>query len=276
MIMKHLEMAVEEVRSLGYTPVYAAIYGSQNYGLDTYSDDHQSDYDVQVIVMPSLYDLVFKGASVSRTVEYKGGQIDIKDVVTASTVILKMNPRYLEILLTPFYLTFPGGEYMEEVRSLLPSLLSQRAPLFARALFGCFQEKIGKAQSAAPKSAEKIRKYGYDGKELHHALRLKLMLEDFEKTGRMILHPPAHEIPYLVKLKNNEIPLEEVADLSRLWVDEATALAQRLFSGTITDEAYDYIMAISRQALYLALCCEASGIQSVQDAVAAKEVKTDE
>lgn len=271
MIMKQLESAVEKVREMGYTPVYAALYGSQNYGLDVYGDEYQSDYDVKVIVIPSLHDMVFKDAKVSFTIDYDGGQIDVKDAITMTTIISKMNTQYLEILLTPFYIILPGGEYMEEMRGLLGQLLAERAPLFAKAAFGHFQEKIKKAQHVSPSSADKIEKYGYDGKQLHHALRLKLMLEDFEKTGRVVLHPQSDQVAFLIRIKKNEVPFEELYESSKLWFDEITQCANRIISTrSVSGEAAEDAMNITRQALYMSLKSEAMGIQKVLEA---KEVK---
>lgn len=274
MIMKQLESAVEKVRAMGYRPVYAALYGSQNYGLDVYGDEYQSDYDVKVIVMPSLHDMVFKDAKVSLTIDYDGGQIDVKDAITMTQIICKMNTQYLEILLTPFYLVLPGGEYMEEMRGLLWQLLAERAPLFAKATFGHFQEKIKKAQHVSPSSAEKIEQYGYDGKQLHHALRLKLMLEDFEKTGRVVLHPPSDQVAYLIRIKKNEVPFEEMFAASKLWHDEISQCANRIIaSRPVSGDAAEEVMRLTKQALYMALRCEAMGMKNVIDA---KEVMKNE
>lgn len=274
MIMKHLESAAQKVREMGYTPIYAALYGSQNYGLDVYGEDYQSDYDVKIIVMPTLHDLVFKGSQVSMTIDYEGGQIDVKDAISMTQIIAKMNTQYLEILLTPFYLVFPGGEYMEELRALLPSLLKDRAPIFSRATYGHFQEKLTRATRVSPSSEARIRKYGYDGKSLHHALRLKLMLEDFEKTERMVLHPPSDQVAYLLRLKKNEIPLEEVVNLVALWDRDIADCANRIIDKyDISDISSDLAMSKTKQALYFALKSEAMGVQSVRDA---KEVRSDE
>lgn len=267
MIMKHLNSAVEKVREMGYTPVYAALYGSQNYGLDIYADAYQSDYDVKVIVMPTLHDLVFKGSQISMTVDYEGGQIDIKDAISMTNVLCKMNPGYLEILLTPFYLVFPGGEYMEDLRDLLPRLLTERATMFAKAVYGHFQQKIENAQKLTPSSEEKIRKYGYDGKQLHHALRLKLMLEDFEKTNRMVLHPSVANWTLLKKLKQNEISLEDAVPMSRQWWYEITECANRIIAlGPNEDLSYSEAMNLTKRALYFALKAEATGGSSILEA----------
>lgn len=266
MIMKHLEAAVEHVRKLGYVPVYAALYGSQNYGLDIYGESYQSDYDVKVVVMPTLYDVVYEKCRVSTTIEYEGGQIDLKDALSMTEMFLKMNPSYLEILQTPFYLVFPGGEYMEELRSLLPTLLIERAPIFAKASYGHFQEKIKKMSHVTSSTAEKIKKYGYDGKHAHHAFRLKLMLEDFEKTGRVVLHPPTDSVAYLLRLKANDVPLEEVLPQVQLWHDQFVACAERIIASCeVIKDSADHALSKTRQALYLALKSPTE-INSVMDA----------
>ena len=261
MIMQHLESAVEMVRGMGYVPVYAALYGSQNYGMDVYCENHQADYDVKVIVMPSIHDVVFKRMTVSRTVEYDGGVIDIKDVLSMSENICKANPQYLEILLTPFYLTFPGGEYLETIRSRTQDLLSSRRGEFARAVFGCFHGKLKDAFRVKPSTQDNITKFGYDGKSLHHALRFKLMLEDFEKTGRMVLHPPSEHTTFLINLKLNEIPLDRIFPLVDLWGTEAEQCANRIIqtASPVSESCADEIMSETRRALYFALKSDLMG-----------------
>lgn len=259
MIMKHIESAVQKVRDLGYRPVYAALYGSQNYGLDVYSDDYQSDYDVKIVVMPSLHDMVFKGSQVSMSIEYEGGLIDIKDPISMTSIIAKMNPQYLEILQTPFYMVYPGGEYMEDLRDMLPQMLTERASLFAKASYGMFQTKISEAQKITPASEDKIRQFGYHGKPLHHALRLKLMLEDFEKTMKVVLHPSIQHLDLLAKLKRNEVPLDDAVTMSQQWWKDITDCANRIIATHGDPEGMSFEEAVhkTRQALYLALKSEA-------------------
>lgn len=269
MIMKHLEAAVEKVREMGYTPIYAALYGSQNYGLDVYTDNYQSDYDVKVVVMPTLHDLVFKESSVSMTIEYDGGQIDIKDVISMTRTICKSNVQYIEILLTPFFLVYPGGEYMESLRALTPRFLEENAHSFAKATYGHFKEKIAKAQKISPSSEERIKTYGYDGKQLCHALRLKLILEDFEKTFNYILHPPSDYTNLLLRLKRNEVPCEEAMSLAQLWSTEIVDCANRIIATPVVKRERDAateMMDETKRALYLALRSEAMGVETIKDA----------
>lgn len=123
MILEMMDKAVDKVRDLGMKPVYISLYGSQNYGLDTYEEEHASDYDFKVVVMPTIFDTVFKSDRISMTVDYEGGQIDIKSAIAMTEIYGKMNQQYLETLATPFYRVYEDGEYMEIIRSALPQLM---------------------------------------------------------------------------------------------------------------------------------------------------------
>jgi len=62
-----LQRAKEEVEKRGYTVMYIAIYGSQNYGLETES----SDLDYKAITLPSLDDLVQNSSPLSTVIEFE-------------------------------------------------------------------------------------------------------------------------------------------------------------------------------------------------------------
>lgn len=259
MIMKALDAAVEAVKQRGYVPVYAALYGSQNYGLSIHTDDYQSDYDVKVVVMPELFDLVFGRPTVSETIVYEFGQVDIKDVVSMADIICRMNPSYLEILETPYYLIFPGGEFMESFRHRLINLLEDRAQIFVHACGGMFSEKRQKMKRPTPKTMERIATYGYEGKEAHHMLRIKLLLEEFHRTGRLILYPPSHEHENLMRLKKNEMSCAEVDNLCELWAQQVNAVIRKYDEAEVKNDTADDFMHEARHALYESLLSEAAG-----------------
>ena len=92
------------------------------------------------------------------------------------------------------------------------------------------------------------------------------MLEDFEKTGRMVLHPPSDQVPYLTRLKKNEVPLEEAASQAMLWNQDIVECANRIIKASdVTDEVSSKMMDATRNAVYFAVRSEASGIQKVMD-----------
>lgn len=249
MILDKLDKAVEHVRSLGHVPVYAALYGSQNYGMDLYTDEYQSDLDFKIIVMPTLFDMVFKKPHISKIIDFEGGQIDIKDTATMAEQFGKMNPSYLEILKTPYYrICHPAGGYMEDVRQLLGDLMKQRARLFVSALAGTYANK--ERQLFFPDHETGMA--DYNGKAAHHMYRLLLMLKDFDLTGSFVLHPPQSEKKTLEDLKLHNHATGDVFIYQADWARELTSIAQRISQENpeVSSDALDEAMRLSRQAHY--------------------------
>ena len=68
-LVDKLKKQKEILVSQGYSVAYICIYGSQNYGLDTYTDKYTSDVDMKAIVVPTLDDLISNSKPVSTTIE---------------------------------------------------------------------------------------------------------------------------------------------------------------------------------------------------------------
>jgi hypothetical protein len=213
---------------LGYFPVYVSVHGSQNYGLDVYTDTYQSDYDFKCIVLPSLWDLIEGRRPASMTVETEGGQIDIKDIRVFCDALERMNPAYLESLATEHHAILTGGERMREIRALLPAMMGERAAIFARTCCGLFEDKAQRMCHDSPAVHEKIMQYGYDGKQPHHMARLMHQLRAFEACGEFVLPAPEKARALLMRLKKNEISLAEVQKMIPDWRTEIRETAQRI------------------------------------------------
>jgi len=252
MIDTKLHTAADYVASLGYSPVYTAIYGSQNYGLAIRTEDYQSDYDFKCIVLPSLWDLAEGRKPASLTVDTAEGQIDIKDIRVFVDVLLRMNPSYLECLATENAWVLPGGEGIGEMRALLPQLMKENGTAFARVCCGLFEEKAKQMRHPYPSAADKIERFGYDGKQVHHMYRLLLLLRAFEESGTLCLAVPKGEKPLLTSLKLNRIPLDEAERMIAGWRQELHALRARIGQAypTAGHEAADAIRRISHRMVY--------------------------
>lgn len=249
---QRLQAAADYVSSLGYTPVYVALYGSQNYGLAVEQSDYHSDYDYKCIVLPSLKDLVMESKPASRAVDTQEGQIDIKDIRVFADVVIKMNPSYLECLSTENALIFPGGERFGEMRTLLPQLMKEKGAAFARVCCGLFEEKAKQMRHPYPAAAEKIGKYGYDGKQTHHMYRLLLMLRAFMESGQFCLAVPQEEKPLFMDLKLNRIALDEAESMISVWRKEMKLMREEIFRrhSVHGSEAAEEILRLSREMVY--------------------------
>lgn len=255
-ITAKLQAVSAYVTELGYHPIYVALYGSQNYGLDVYSDEYQSDFDYKVIVIPKLWDLVRDSKPVSTVLDYGGGHIDVKDVRVYMDTAMKLNPAYLEILLTDNYIAVNEGiNVMPSMRLYVNGLLHGMAPLFVKAAYGMFLEKKKAMCHPYPTIAWKIEKWGYDGKQVHHMYRLLIMLRAFKETGKLNLFPPEEERKFMIDLKLNHYSLEEVLPMIEVWESEITAIRQELEQKYPVIDPYwkQRMVDASRQLIYA--CC---------------------
>lgn len=217
MFEEKLRAAADHVAALGYMPVYVSLHGSQNYGLDVYTKEYQSDFDFKCVVLPSLWDLVQGKKPASLTVATDDGQIDIKDIRIFCDTLERMNPAYLESIATQHQLVLSGGERMAEIRVLLPELMGEQSSRFAQACTGLFEDKAKRMQHDCPAAHDRIVRFGYDGKQAHHMYRLKLLLDRFEQTGEMQLAVPQEAHALLIQLKLNRIPLDDVLEMIPGW-----------------------------------------------------------
>lgn len=194
---------------LSYGPAYMCLYGSQNYQLDAHTDEYQSDFDYKAIVIPTLKDLVFDSKPVSKVVDVENGQVDVKDIRAFFATLMKCNPQYVECMLTDYWY---GDEEFEIARALMPAFVWELRESFIKACYGMMLEKFSALQHPYPSVLERLNKFGYDPKQLHHMLRLYKMMQDFDDVERVVLVPENRE--YLMSVK-----------LGAYSVDEAVAIA---------------------------------------------------
>lgn len=150
------------------------LQGSQNYGLDLYTDEYKSDIDTKVIVIPSLEEIVMNKKPISTThICPNNEHIDIKDIRLYFENFKKQNINFLEILFSEFYII------NEKYHDLWDELIADRELVAhyninqaLRCMVGMSMEKKKALTHPYPTIIDKIKKYGYDGKQLHHIIRM--------------------------------------------------------------------------------------------------------
>lgn len=158
---------------------FTALYGSQNYHLET----GLSDIDTKTLVIPSFKNLV-NGKILSTTVETKDGLDDRKDLRKMFEQFLKQNPSYLEILasreveVNPLY-----QEEYNELISMTDEIVHYNPKALFWATFGTILQKQKSMLEVKPTTKDNIEKYGYDGKNASHILRLNNLYTSL-KQGR--------------------------------------------------------------------------------------------
>ena len=202
-IMKRLQEHYDE--ALWYFPenriVGIFLQGSQNYGLDY----EGSDIDTKLIVVPSLEDIVLNKKPVSTThVRANDEHIDFKDVRLYMDTFKKQNLNFLEILFTPFKIVNPmyADEWnrLVERREEIARMNEFRA---VKSMKGIALEKFHAMEHKYPSKLDIIDKYGYDGKQVSHLIRVDDYLKRYIKGERYesCLRPTESKRDEIMKFK---------------------------------------------------------------------------
>lgn len=215
-IMKRVKEHYEEACSLGKEVVAIFLQGSQNYELDEYSDEYQSDIDTKCIILPTLEDIVNSKSPYSSThVCANNEHIDIKDIRVMFDMFKKQNNAYIELLFTKYYYINPKYEKLVmELKSLAEPISRMHPNQALRCMAGTSAEKFKALEHPYPNTMDKINKFGYDPKQLHHILRLNDFMKRFiagESYDRCLV--PNH-VGYLMQVKKGLYSLAEARRLA--------------------------------------------------------------
>ena len=180
-IMKRVQEHYDYLQEHGYEVVCLCLQGSQNYELDEYSAEYTSDIDTKAIVLPSFRDFCYGRSPLSTTIVLDNNEhIDVKDIRVMFETIKKMNVSYIELLYTEFKII--NDKYIDLIIPLFENrdLVAYANPnQFVRCVAGMSMEKRKALCHPYPNTMDKIERYGYDGKQLHHCVRLNEFLSRY-------------------------------------------------------------------------------------------------
>lgn len=206
------------------------LQGSQNYGLDT----ENSDIDTKLIVVPSFKDLALNKQPVSTThVRENNEHTDWKDVRLYMETFRKQNLNFLEILFTPYLILNPM--YAAEWNKLIENRekIARMNPYRAvKSMKGIAMEKYHAMEHKYPSKADIIDTYGYDGKQVHHLIRVKDYLERYiaGEPYESCLKPTHGWLPRLWEYKHNEVPLDIAKEEAKMRLDSVIEIADKYCS----------------------------------------------
>jgi hypothetical protein len=165
------------VTSLGHNVLGVFLQGSQNYNL-SYAG---SDIDTKAILIPSFEDFVLNRKPVSTTlVKEDNSHIDLKDIRLMHECFRKQNINFIEILFTRYRYLNP--EYAKLYQPMFDN--NERIAHYnnyaaVNCIAGMVYEKHKAMEHPYPTLKDKIEKYGYDNKQLHHILRCEEFLKRY-------------------------------------------------------------------------------------------------
>lgn len=222
MIFKRLKEHYNYLVEKGYEVVCLMLQGSQNYNLDIYTDEYKSDIDSKAIVLPTLDDIVLNKQAVSTTLILENEEhIDVKDVRAMFEVIEKSNVQYIELLYTDFKIINPKYKgIIKEIFDNRDEILNIDRNKFLSSIVGMSKNKLAALKHPYPTIIDKIEKFGYDPKQLHHIIRLNDLIKKVVagKPYKECLIPD--NIDYLIDIKKGIIPLEEAEKMAKEYDEE--------------------------------------------------------
>lgn len=212
-VREHYDRAVE----LGYEVVGVFLQGSQNYGLDY----EGSDIDTKAIVLPSFNDFLLGKSMVSTTYVLENNEhIDIKDIRLMFGNFKKQNINFVEILFTEFYVLNPKyKELYSEIFQHSEKIAHYDNYAAINCMAGMVMEKYKALEHPYPATMDKIEKFGYDPKQLHHILRIDEFMRRFiggvsYKECLVSMKPD-----FFVEVKKGYFRLEDARKNAKLYLD---------------------------------------------------------
>lgn len=208
------------------TPVFTALYGSQNYNLDC----DNSDVDTKTVVVPTLSQFVRNKSKVSLVHEYGLNNQDnneVKDVMSFFENLRKCNPAYLEVLFTKHSDYTRNFEPLLELRN---HMVWSNPELLGKALRGMAHQKRAALNKPYESKLAVLAKYGYDPKQLMHCHRLLLLatkLESGMNFGKAMVCDNT-ERNSLLTLKSGVLTLGEAMASCDTALDELTKVTEVL------------------------------------------------
>jgi predicted nucleotidyltransferase len=185
------------------------LQGSQNYGLELPT----SDVDTKLIVVPSFKDICLNRKPTSTThIRANEEHTDWKDIRLYIETFRKQNLNFLEILFTDYFIVNPlyQEQWMRlvEKREEIARMNEYRA---VKSMKGVALEKYHAMEHPYPSKMDLIQKYGMDGKQVHHLIRVDDYLERYinGESYEACLRPTESKIPRMMAYKRQEIPLAE-------------------------------------------------------------------
>ena len=216
-IIKRVEEHNQEAISLGYEVVGTFLQGSFNYGENM--SDKESDVDTKCLVLPSFEDICLNRKPVSFTHVCENNEhIDIKDIRLYIECFKKQNINFVEILFTKYKIKIINPKYVSAMQELIDSreaIGRYNISTSLNCMCGMALEKLKALEHPYPATKDKIDKYGFDGKQLSHIIRLNEFMDKYIKGAPYEDCLISNQQSYILNIKRNKsILLEEARQLA--------------------------------------------------------------
>lgn len=189
-VMKTLQKFKDEIEAKGYYVYAIMLKGSQNYNLD----DEESDVDANVILIPTITQMLDGG--VSTKFEFEEGEVTAHDIYNFAKIVAKGNPQWIEVCHTEYKI----GDSLD---------MFKHFEINPSALKGMAYEKVKAFDKLYPSREHMVKKHGYDPKQLHHIIRLF----DLLKSGEPIVSYEGEYRDVMIGIKRGALSKEKAFEM---------------------------------------------------------------
>lgn len=214
---EHLVPVLEHCRG-GWVGLF--LQGSQNYNLDY----EGSDIDTKAIMLPSFSDFVLNAKPLSTThIMENNEHVDFKDIRLMFDCIKKQNVNFVEILFTPYSIINPEyADLFQPVLDAREEIARYNNYAGMNCIMGMALEKQKAMEHPYPATMDKIEAFGYDPKQLHHALRLREFMTRYEAGEPYADCLISNQCDYLKEVKRGCYSLKEARALMSTAIQSMT------------------------------------------------------
>lgn len=155
--------------------IFMIAKGSMNYDMMVFTENYQSDVDVEVIICPTLDQIIRGDDMISTTYVMKdNSHVTVRDIRIFKDLLFKQNLAFLELLHSKYFLVDGNNEkeLLKELQDMSDEIDKIDQVRFFKALKGMMLEKQKALTHPYPNQKEEIEKYGYARKQFHHIERL--------------------------------------------------------------------------------------------------------
>lgn len=191
-----------------------AAQGSMNYGMF----DKDSDVDTKILTIPSLEDLALNKPPISHTLILDNNEhCDVKDIREYFKIVRKQNINFTEIFFTDYWLVNPSyTDLWLTLRNNAELITTGNLNRLGKCCYGMCQEKAHALCHPYPSKLHLLEKYGFDSKQLTHAMRMQDFLTDIleGKTFKESLIP--HNPSLLMAIKRYKIEMSKTDAIEKM------------------------------------------------------------
>lgn len=222
-VLEHHQIAM----GLGYEVIGTFLQGSFNYGANV--SDAESDIDTKCLVVPEFEDFCLNKQPTSFTYVCDNNEhIDIKDFRLYLNCFKKQNINFVEILFTNYMIINPKYQYT------INALIKNREHIAhynnyatLNCICGIGLEKYKALEHIYPATKDKIEKYGFDGKQLSHIIRLNEFMQRWLNGESYYDCLISKQQEYIRDIKRNKnINLTEARILAKQYTENMKKLKE--------------------------------------------------